>query len=240
MARIVFLLLLLVNLLFFVWAAGWLGAPDDGHEPERLKAQLQADKMRVAVVGDDGGPAVAEPPPVVAPAAETTAPQTEPAEPPGAADKKISADKPGSLVCRRVGPLPTAAADKLAAAVVGKGGKAGVVPIDGSSYWVFIPANDSKPIEKSRTDLKEAGITDFFVVTGEGPMRGTISLGLFHREEPAKDLLARLARKGIRTAKIDVKPRKTDRTVLEIQGSAELLDQQLAGVSAQVAACPKE
>lgn len=38
---------MLVNLVFFVWAQGYFGAADDGHEPQRLNQQLHADKLRI-------------------------------------------------------------------------------------------------------------------------------------------------------------------------------------------------
>jgi hypothetical protein len=51
MPRAIFLLLVVANLIFFVWAANYLGREDDGREPGRLKDQLQAD--RLAVVAQD-------------------------------------------------------------------------------------------------------------------------------------------------------------------------------------------
>ena len=49
MARIVFLLLVFANLAVYVWAAGYLGGRDDGREPERLRNQLQPERLRVSV-----------------------------------------------------------------------------------------------------------------------------------------------------------------------------------------------
>jgi hypothetical protein len=62
-ARIVFLLLVLANLAVFVWSAGYLGGRDDGREPERLRNQLQPERLKVSV--GDTPPAAA---PVAAPA----------------------------------------------------------------------------------------------------------------------------------------------------------------------------
>lgn len=60
MARLFFLLLVLANLVAFVWVAGYLGGGDDGREPERLRNQLQPERMEVSV-GDT--PAAAAPAP---------------------------------------------------------------------------------------------------------------------------------------------------------------------------------
>ncbi|MBI5786670.1 MAG: SPOR domain-containing protein [Rhodocyclales bacterium] len=56
MARIVFLLLVFANLAVYVWAAGYLGGRDDGREPERLRNQLQPERLRVSF-GDTPAPA---------------------------------------------------------------------------------------------------------------------------------------------------------------------------------------
>ncbi len=48
--RLMFFLLVLANLLFFAWSQGYLGTPDDGHEPQRLEQELHPEKLRI--VGD--------------------------------------------------------------------------------------------------------------------------------------------------------------------------------------------
>jgi hypothetical protein len=47
-ARFVFLLLVFANLVVFVWNAGYLGGGEDGREPERLRQQLDADRLKVS------------------------------------------------------------------------------------------------------------------------------------------------------------------------------------------------
>lgn len=48
MVRIVFLVLLLVNLAVLAWAAGYLGVVDgEGREPERLVGQIQPERLKV-------------------------------------------------------------------------------------------------------------------------------------------------------------------------------------------------
>lgn len=73
MLRGLFLLLVLANLAFFAWSAGYLGAHDDGREPERLNNQIQPTRLQLAFVDEA---AKAQPPlcrriePVVAATAE--------------------------------------------------------------------------------------------------------------------------------------------------------------------------
>jgi len=55
--RLFFFLLVLANLIFFAWAQGYLGEPDDGHEPQRVAQQLQAEKLRI-IPGSALAPAV--------------------------------------------------------------------------------------------------------------------------------------------------------------------------------------
>ena len=45
--RLFFFLLVFFNLLFFAWAQGHFGRTDEDREPQRLAAQLQADKLRI-------------------------------------------------------------------------------------------------------------------------------------------------------------------------------------------------
>jgi hypothetical protein len=56
MARGIFLLLVVANLIFFVWASNYLGVEDTGHEPARVRDQLQADRLAV-VARDAAAPA---------------------------------------------------------------------------------------------------------------------------------------------------------------------------------------
>lgn len=209
MARLAFLSLVLVNLAFFVWAAGYLGGADEGREPGRLSEQLNPEKLRI----------------VVAPAAPATR-QEALAAPPAAP----------ATVCRRLGPLAIADADRLAARLAAVG-EVTSTPVEGRSYWVFIPAAAAKPTDKTAAELRQAGISDFFVVSDDGPNRGAFSLGLYHKEDAANDLLQRLGKKGIKSVRIDDKPRKTDKAVLEIRAPAEAVDQALSGLTVDVGEC---
>ena len=58
--RLFFFLLVLANLLFFAWTQRYLGASDDGHEPQRLEQQLHPEKLRI--VRDGQAPAAKKEP----------------------------------------------------------------------------------------------------------------------------------------------------------------------------------
>lgn len=63
MFRAIFLLLVLVNLLFFAWGQGYFRADEEGHEPQRLASQLAPEKLLVTDTA---------PPPVALPVTENT------------------------------------------------------------------------------------------------------------------------------------------------------------------------
>jgi hypothetical protein len=216
MVRVFFLLLILANLVIFVLAQGYLGEwGATGREPTRLKGQFQADRLSVTV-------------------------RDEPAP---SADKDAAPSAAGVLagVCRRLGPLAALDAEALKKAVMDKGGTATALSFDETSYWVHIPptAGGKEATDKKSQELKQFGVTDFFIVNDEGANRGAISLGLFHQEAAAKDMLQQLSKKGVRSAKVSTKVRKTDKVLLEVRGGSEL-DALLAAQTAKSADCPAE
>lgn len=189
MTRGLFLLLLLINLGFYIWAHGYLGPRDDGHEPERLAAQLQAERMTVAV-----------------------------------------ADAKAALGCRNIGPVPILTAEGVRTAVesAGGGAKASLEPVELFSYWVSIPPQSSKAAADRKADeLKQLGVSDFYIVNDPGASRYSVSLGLFHSEDSANERLQQLLKKGVRSARIEPRPRPPEHAAVTIRGSLDFLNRQL-------------
>lgn len=60
--RLLFLLLLFANLVFFAWSAGYFGAASAGHEPQRLTAQKFPEKLHIIVPEPVAAPAPEEKP----------------------------------------------------------------------------------------------------------------------------------------------------------------------------------
>jgi hypothetical protein len=205
MARTIFLILVVVNGIFYVWASNFLGNEDIGREPSRLKDQLQADRLTVAV---RDAAAVAS-------------------------------------VCRRVGPLAQTDAERISTALAGRNGVRTVLhPVQEKSYWVMIPPlADKVTADKKAVELKRMGISDFFVVTEAGSYRNAIVLGSFSTEDTAKDLLDRMSKKGVRSARIDIRLRPTDRTQIDVRGESEVVAKGLVELlppATPVADCPPE
>lgn len=225
MARIIFLLLVFANILLFAWMAGYLGEHETGREPERLRQQLEPDRLHVSRQGDAH--------PVEA------AKATEPTAIDAAKVAEPLRSEP-ETVCRRIGPLAAVEAEKLKTFLAARGVSAVALAVEEVSYWVFIPPNSAKTPEKVSGELKQLGVTDFFVVNEAGPDRGAISLGLFHREAAAKDFMQQLAKKGVRSAKIGDKSRKSDKVRLQARGGTNVLEPLLQGLSVEAVECPRE
>jgi hypothetical protein len=216
-ARLIFFLLLCVNLALGVWSAGYLGDREDGCEPDRLRNQLSPTRLRVRV-----GDAPAEPGAAPAPAAAT------PRAPLVA----------GS--CRKTTPMTTVEADALAKRVVAVGGNAALTVIEETNYWVYIPAVGGKPADKDIAVLKKSGFKEFSVVGEDGPNFNTVSFGLFPTEEAAQEKIARLLKNGVKSAKIAARVKPTGQAVLLVRGSPETLDKALTGIPTEAAECLKE
>lgn len=66
-----------------------------------------------------------------------------------------------------------------------------------SSYMVYIPPlKDLKTVEKKMVQLREKGISNYFVIP-EGKFRYAISLGIFKNEDSARKLVSELEKRGM-------------------------------------------
>lgn len=111
-------------------------------------------------------------------------------------------------------------------------------------YWVLIPALANRlAADKKLGELKQLGLSDFSVVLEEGSYKFAISLGQFANEQAASEFLRDLEKRGVKSARLQVRDRPAEQILLEVRGPAALLDRQvpalLAGqVGAGIADCP--
>ena len=114
---------------------------------------------------------------------------------------------------------------------------------DVSSWLVNIPPQGSKEAaDKKAGELRNLGISNFFIMQGDSPLKWAISLGVFKTETGAQTFLAQLNKQGVRTARIT--PRGSQETVYsyrfrnvtEAQRDGIVAAAKAAG-SADVAAC---
>ena len=196
MLRTAFWSLLFLNAALFAYGQGYLGnARNAEHEPERLKRQFNTAKLTVLAREQAGtGTAAA----VTAPAASTSAAPAVPAPAPA----------PAALACVEAGPFSTPDArrfeTRLAALDLGeRQTRQPVVGQDVNSWLVYIPPQGGKEgADRKAAELRGLGVTSFYVLQGESPLKWALSLGVFKTEAGAQTLLAQLNKQGVRSARI--------------------------------------
>jgi hypothetical protein len=203
MLRLFALLLLLANAGYFAWSQGHLRTlgwgPMEQHEPERLRQQVEADKLRVIT------------PPPSTPAADTTA-APEPATTPQA-----QASTPGTPAgtCHTLAGLSPAQADVLQAALGQAGLGSGrfsreevVLPERWIVYIGKFPSTDL--MNRKKTELRSLKV-DFREV-GAPALQPGQALGTYSTEAAAQTALQDVGRAGVRSAKV-AREREESRSV---------------------------
>lgn len=246
MKALVFLLVL-ANLLFYAFTAGYFGRPDNA-DASRVEQQVHPERLHVVSRGEPPGNSavkaaspVAEVPAQPEPAAEIAADkpagqagekaadraEAKPADKKDDKDNGRGSDKNGDktqekqtcLVWRK---LSVADADKLAGVISQRFAAYKIdrrgIPGDAGGWWVHIPPlSDKATQEKKIAELRELGVTDFFPVQ-DGAAKLAISLGIFSTEKAAQDQLASLKAKGVRSARIGSRPGKDALVRIEANG----------------------
>ena len=193
MKAIVFLLVL-GNLLFYAMTQGLFGHPDNP-DANRINQQFEAERIRIVSRGE-------------APASKAGEAATE---------------KPADI-CLRWDALDLGNADRLeihlkenfAALAINRQTVAG----EGSSWWVSIPPLANKAeADRKAAELRQLGIGDYFIIQDNGANRFAISLGLFSSEKGGQDRLNELKAKGVRSARVTVRPGKDTHYQLEAAGA---------------------
>ena len=187
--RVLFFVLVLANLLFFGWHAGYLGPGEEKKgEPERLAQQVAPDKIRLV-------------------SAEAARRQLEVAR--------------ARAACVEWGSFPVQEADRAqsALAALGLGERLSSRKVEeAAQWWVYMPPQGNKANAEKKTDeLKRLGISDYFVVSDEGNNRWAISLGVFRTEEAARNYLAAITGKGVKTARVGEREARVQKTVFQVR-----------------------
>jgi len=182
--RAFFLLLVLANLAFFVYGRIVLeGGATESRIPD---LQVEADRVQLVTAGER---TPAPKPRVEAKAVPPAAPRTATAAP---------------VACVEWGNFSGPGVARAEAALAQLDLAAGQVEralIDAGGYWVHIPPLKTKgEADRKVRELRDFGVTEFFVVQDAGPWRNAISLGIFRTEEGAQTFLAGLRKRGVRSA----------------------------------------
>jgi SPOR domain len=212
--RFVFWSLLFLNAALFVYAQGFMGS-SKGSEEERARIKPQLEPARLTLLTSEQAEA-AKAAPVAASAAEAeasapAAQQEAPAEP-------VPAPAPAKpLACIDVGTFSAGESkrfeSRLASLDLGeRQSRQAVQAQDVTSYLVNIPPQASKDAaERKAGELRERGVTNFFIMSGDSPMKWAISLGVFKTESGAQTLLAQLNKQGVHSARITPRGPQTTR-----------------------------
>jgi hypothetical protein len=183
MLKFFFWILLLANGGLLAYQLGYFdGLVSNGREPTRLGNQLNAQYLRLI------------PPPVPEP---LTSPAPEP----------VAVAPIGTvLACAEFGAFNPEEAGRFSArlAALSLGERVSRRSVrEITSHMVYIPSmGDREGAENKAAELRQLGVSDFFIIQNEGSLRWGISLGVFKQEEAARTHLARLRAQGVRSARI--------------------------------------
>lgn len=180
MLKFVFWFLLAVNGVLLAYSQGVLGNfKGNEREPARIKSQLNTDKLVL----------------VSAARADAPAPVQEPA--PAALTACLEVGDFGAAEARRFEArlAPLGLGERVSRRVLG-----GAEP---TSHMVYIPSQGSKEAaDRKAAELKNLGVTSYFIITDSSPLKWGISLGVFKSEAAAQTLLAALNKQGVQSARV--------------------------------------
>ncbi|NMF89503.1 SPOR domain-containing protein [Aromatoleum petrolei] len=218
--RIVFVILVLLNLLALASIRGWLGTPAPEGEPERLSNQLNPERIVLRPGGNASQHDAAAPTPATAESGDDRDAETPPA--PTTPAIAAAAAPAAPQACTVIGALAESEADALMqTAIADKPGLRGERKSSSTptAWWVRIPPNGGRDAAERRVaELRGQGVSDLFIVNDPGPNQYAISLGLFKTEAKAQQHLANLQAKRVRGASIASRTTAVHR--IEVRGPA--------------------
>ena len=186
MLKFLFWSLLCVNGALLAYGQGVLGhVKGSEREPARMNAQLNVDKIHLIS-------------PAMAKAAAADA----------ASSAKVALAKQKVSACTEVGNFAAADAKRFEAQLEvldlgDRQSRHNVAVQEVTSHIVFIPSLGSKEAaDKKAEELKQLGVTNYFIMSDDTPMRWSISLGVFKSDAAAQTLLAQLIKQGVHSARV--------------------------------------
>jgi hypothetical protein len=235
MLRFLFWLLLAANAGLAAFQMGWLGHWTlDTHEHERLKQQHHVNLLKQVSASAANASAADSAESDAAKAdgegekkAENKADGKTDAKPDTKPEAKAE-KKPEPLACMEIGNFQQSDLAKVEEKLrtLGLGDRQTRVNIsETATHMVYIPSQGSKEgADKKVGELKRIGVSDYFVIQDQSALKWGISLGVFKTEEAAKQHLAQLNNKGVRTARI--MPRAVSSTRFAFQFRQVTADEQ--------------
>lgn len=200
MTRFVFWALLCANALVFAYGQGFLGNLDgETREPARLRNQLAAGKL-VLLTGEQAQPVASAAAAPEAAAAAVTIPAPAAADPVPPAAPLLACVETDAFTAGDARRFET----RLAKLDLGRRQARLTVPFqEVTSHLVYLPPQGGKEgADRRLAELRERGMTTFFVMQGESPLRWAISLGVFRSEASARVHAATLTKQGVANVRI--------------------------------------
>lgn len=244
--RIVFLLAVFANLLFFAWSQGYFGKLEDGREPLRTQQQILPEQLRVELLESAESAEVAATLAMERLTSDEAAAHLPVCRLLGSAEEAEAADVRTGLALATAQRLQQALQDEsqsLAASAGADNAQAAIeiqirlLPLLATlppRYWVHFPPLPSRAhVDRKMQELRNLGITDAMPMLAEGEDQHAISLGMFSTPEAAEKHLAAMQQRGVRTAVITPRKRTaapTGKAQLEVRGQALPVQQLLSAV----------
>jgi len=235
--KFVFWALVAANAALFAYREGYLGpAGAEEHEPARLKNQLAGERMVLLTAAEAKAAAdsVEEEQPAQA-EADTPAPQPEPVA--AVAPPAPPAPAPQLVACVQAGPFSTADARRFESRINRLNLDARPSRVETpfqevTSRLVYLPPNGGREgAQRRAAELKERGVSNFFIMQGDSPPRYAISLGVFKTEGAAQKLAADLGRQGVRGVRILPRGPQTTRTAFQYRRIDAAARTRIAGIA---------
>lgn len=186
MLKFCFFALLAANAALFAVGQGYIGNVADGdREPARLDHQLNAKALKVISPAQARAAAAAVAPPGPVPKDEAVA-----------------------VACLEAGNFVLADARRFEAELAplelgDRQARRNVTGQEVSSYVVNIPPSPTREAaNRKAAELRAKGVTSFYIVPDNQPLRLAISLGVFKQEAAAQTQLAALVKQGVTGARI--------------------------------------
>jgi len=203
--RFVFWSLLFLNAALFVYAQSFLGS-SKGSEEERARIKPQLEPAKLTLLTSAQAEAAKTAPAASSTAEAAASAPAQPAQEEAPAEPAPAPARP--LACIDVGTFSAGESkrfeSRLASLDLGeRQSRQAVQSQDVTSYLVNIPPQPSKEAaDRKAAELRELGVTNFFIMSGDSPMKWAISLGVFKTESGAQTLLAQLNKQGVHSARI--------------------------------------
>ncbi len=213
--KFVFWALLAANAGLFAYSQGYLGKVEGSErEPQRLKTQLASERMVMLSAAEARAAAETAAAAAPAPAAQEAPPEPAPAP-------------VDTIACTQAGSFAAGDARRFENRInrLGFGDRQSRTSVpfqEVTSHLVYLPPNGGKDgADRRVAELKEKGISNFFVMQGEGPMKWAVSLGVFKTEAAAQKLVADFGKQSIRGARVLPRGPQTTRAAWQFRDLTE-------------------